>query len=89
MSIFEILMLVCFGFAWPTSIYKSLKSKSTEGKSVLFLYIILFGYLMGMLHKIFYNPDFVIILYGFNFLMVFADLMIFYYNKKHITLKER
>lgn len=88
MSVFEILMLVCFGFAWPTSIYKSLKSKSIEGKSVLFLYIILIGYLMGMTHKIIYSLDFVIILYGINFLMVLTDLIIYYYNKKHITLKE-
>jgi hypothetical protein len=89
MSVFEILMLICFGFAWPTSIYKSLKSKSIEGKSILFLYIILLGYLMGMGHKIFFNFDFVIILYGINFLMVFADLLIYYNNKKNIALKER
>jgi hypothetical protein len=82
MSIFEIFMLVCFGFAWPTSIYKSITSKSIEGKSVLFLYIILLGYLMGMLHKLVYSYDFVIILYFINFLMVFTDLMLYYRNKR-------
>ena len=88
MSVFEIGMLVCFGFAWPTSIYKSLKSKSIQGKSVLFLYIILFGYLMGMAHKVFYSFDFVIILYAINFLMVLTDLIIYYINKRNIALKE-
>jgi len=88
MSVFEIGMLVCFGFAWPTSIYKSLKSKSIQGKSVLFLYIILFGYLMGMAHKVFYSFDFVIILYAINFLMVLTDLIIYYNNKRNIALKE-
>lgn len=82
MSVFEILMLVCFGFAWPTSIYKSITSKSIEGKSVLFLYIIMLGYLMGMTHKFLYHLDFVIVLYGINFLMVLTDLLLYYRNKR-------
>ena len=45
MSIFEIVMLVCFGAAWPFSIYKSYKAKSNEGKSVLFLFVIALGYI--------------------------------------------
>lgn len=85
MSVFEILMLVCFGFAWPTSILKSLKSKSIEGKSVLFLYIILAGYLFGMMHKINNNLDLVIVLYGINFTMVLIDLLLYYRNKKRFT----
>ncbi|MGE4321148.1 MAG: hypothetical protein AB7E61_06850 [Acholeplasmataceae bacterium] len=88
MSPFEIGMLISFGFAWPTAIYKSIKSKSIEGKSLLFLYIILIGYVMGIMHKIFYNMDFVIILYIINFLMVFTDLMLYYKNKKRSYLKQ-
>ncbi len=82
MIIFEIFMLLCFGFAWPTSIYKSIKSKSVEGKSVLFLYVIIAGYLFGILHKIFNNPDFVIIFYALNAIMVSIDLLLYYKNKK-------
>jgi len=82
MSVFEILMLISFGFAWPTNIYKSIKSKSIKGKSVSFLYIILLGYVMGILHKIFYNFDFVIAFYILNFVMVFIDLMLYYRNKR-------
>ena len=84
MKIFEILMLVCFGFAWPTSIYKSITSKSVEGKSVLFLYIILAGYTFGIINKIINSPDYVIALYAINFIMVFTDLMLYYKNKKAI-----
>jgi len=80
--VFEILMLICFGFAWPTSIYKSLKSKSVEGKSELFLYVIIAGYIFGILHKIFNTPDFVIFLYALNALMVSIDLILYYKNKK-------
>ncbi len=81
MSIFEIVMLFCFGFAWPFSIYKSYKSRSNSGKSVAFLYIIFAGYLAGVAHKIVYNPDIVIILYCINGVMVFIDILIFYRNK--------
>ncbi len=86
MSEFEILMLICFGAAWPASIHKSLKSKSTTGKSVIFLYVIMSGYIFGMLHKIVYNYDFVVFLYALNFLMVFTDLMLYYRNKKRLPI---
>jgi ABC-type multidrug transport system permease subunit len=82
MQIFEILMLICFGFAWPTSIYKSITSKSIEGKSVVFLYVIIAGYLFGIMHKIINDPDFVIVLYVLNAMMVFIDLLLYYKHKK-------
>jgi hypothetical protein len=84
MSVFEIGMLLCFGFAWPTAIYKSLKSKSIDGKSLTFLYIVFIGYLFGILHKIFFNLDLVIIFYIINSLMVLFDLILYYRNKKLI-----
>ena len=40
-SFFEAVMLICFGLAWPLNIIKSLRTKSTQGKSVLFLIVIL------------------------------------------------
>lgn len=82
MSIYEILMLICFGFAWPVSIYKSMTSKSTKGKSAMFMVIVIIGYIMGILNKIFFNPDFVIALYAINAFMVSFDLVLFYRNKK-------
>ncbi|MFK5883561.1 MAG: PQ-loop domain-containing transporter [Candidatus Izemoplasma sp.] len=83
MSVFEILMLVCFGFAWPTSIYKSLKSKSTNGKSLVFMIIIMIGYVFGILNKIYNNYDFVIYLYILNLLMVATDVFLYYLNSKN------
>ena len=41
--IFETIMLICFGAAWPLAVYKSHKTKSTKGKSLAFLYIIFLG----------------------------------------------
>lgn len=82
MSVFEIIMLLCFGAAWPFSIYKSLKTKSVKGKSAVFLFILMIGYLSGIFHKLFYCYDKVLFLYILNFLMVFADFILYCKNKK-------
>ena len=82
MSVFEIMMLLCFGAAWPFSIYKSYTSRSVEGKSLLFLLIVFFGYIAGILHKIFYNMDHVIYLYTLNMLMVGADVLLYLRNRR-------
>jgi hypothetical protein len=80
MSIFEIVMLLCFGLAWPLSIYKSYKSRTTKGKSLFFLYVVLAGYIAGVLHKVFYHMDGVIVFYVINLLLVIADTILFYRN---------
>jgi len=82
LSIFEIIMLLCFGAAWPLSIYKSWKSKSIAGKSIIFLFVVLLGYIAGIIHKMLYSMDFVIYLYIINCIMVGVDIMLYYRNKK-------
>jgi uncharacterized membrane protein len=83
MSIFEIVMLVCFGSAWPFSIYKSWKSRETAGKSLPFLLVILVGYLAGALHKVFYSFDYVIVLYIVNSIMVLTDILLYLRNRMY------
>lgn len=80
MSLFEIIMLVCFGAAWPFSIYKSYTSRSVSGKSPYFLMIVMAGYVSGILHKLFYSYDQVIFMYGLNFLLVSTDLALYFRN---------
>ena len=75
-------MLFCFGFAWRFSIYRSYKSRTTEGKSLWFLYVVFFGYVSGTLHKIIYNYDLVIILYILNGIMVLIDILLYYRNRR-------
>lgn len=82
MSIFEILMLTCFASAWPVNIYKGLKSKSVEGKSINFSFIILSGYVFGMIHKVTFNMDPVFYLYVANFVLILADIAIYFRNKR-------
>lgn len=82
MSPFEMIMLIAFGSAWPVSIYKSAKSRTAKGKSLGFLVIIFLGYVSGTLHKIFYNMDWVIVLYILNGLMVGTDVLLTVRNRK-------
>ena len=82
MSIFEIIMLICFGTAWPVSILKSWTARSNNGKSLFFMVIVLIGYMAGILHKIFFLSDAVIILYIINFAMVTIDILIYFRNER-------
>ena len=82
MSIFEILMLTCFASAWPANIYKGLKSKSINGKSIKFSFIILAGYVFGVFHKMIYNMDPVFYLYIINFVLILVDIAVYYRNKR-------
>ncbi len=85
MSIFEIVMLVCFGAAWPFSIYKSWRTREVRGKSPLFLVVVLPGYASGVLHKFTYHYDWVVFLYMLNEAMVSADIALSVRNRLYHT----
>jgi hypothetical protein len=98
MIIFESIMLICFGFAWPISIYKSLVSKKTAGKSLLFLIVLQIGYIAGILYKLTeflgdvkINPDTTInlnlYLYILNFILITIDECLYLRNRKLETDK--
>ncbi len=82
LSIFEAVMLICFGAAWPLNIYKSVKSRKTGGKSLPFLFVINLGYVSGIIHKVFFSFDLVIYLYILNFVMVSIDIALYFRNKR-------
>jgi len=73
-DIFEALMLICFGAAWPFSIYKMLKTKESHGKSIHFLVVVLIGYVFGILFECFGQRNIVILLYILNTAMISIDL---------------
>ena len=49
--LFESLMLIIFGCSWPANIHKSLTSKTTLGKSLVFEVLVVIGYLCGITEK--------------------------------------
>ena len=84
MHIFEFIMLACFGLSWPISVYKSIKSKSTQGKSIVFISAIIIGYISGIIGKIVnHQLTYVLIIYCFNLIVVSVDLVLFFINRKN------
>ena len=76
----EICMVVSFGCSWPLNVMKSYKARTTKGKSLGFLLLIFFGYICGIASKLL-APSFkwyVLFFYVLNFIMVGADLVIYY-----------
>jgi len=81
-TVFEALMLLCFGAAWPAAIHKSWVSRTARGKSVAFLIIVLTGYFAGIAFKITGNLDRVVYLYAFNACLVSVDLGLYLRNSR-------
>ena len=89
-EIFEVLMIVSFGASWPFNVLKSYRARTAKGKSLSFLCLILFGYIAGIISK-FVNEAYMasiaekwyVLFFCFlNFIMVFADLCLYFRNKK-------
>lgn len=83
MGIFEFLMLFCFGFSWPFSIAKSLRSRSTKGKSLMFMVLICVGYVFGIIHKVLYNFNWVTWAYVTLLGLVGFDLFLYWRNSRY------
>ncbi|HOI56312.1 MAG TPA: hypothetical protein PLP01_13770 [Phycisphaerae bacterium] len=80
--IFEAVMLFCFGFSWPVAIRKTLRVRMVHGKSVGFLYLVVVGYLAGIVMKFLRAdgglPDWVTLLYATNAVMVSIEIVLYY-----------
>lgn len=89
-EIFEIIMIVSFGASWPMNVMKSYKARTAKGKSLGFLCLIFFGYIAGIISKFmneaymasFADKWYVLFFYFLNLIMVGADLIIYFRNKK-------
>ena len=89
-EILEITMILCFGISWPFNVAKSYKARTTKGKSLLFLILVLVGYIAGSISK-FVKPDFstwithswyVLVCYIFNLTVVSIDFALYWRNYK-------
>lgn len=89
-EILEVVMIVSFGASWPMNVMKSYKARTAKGKSLAFLLLILFGYVAGIASKLinetymaqFGQKWYVLFFYCLNFVMVFADLMLYIRNRR-------
>ncbi len=89
-EIFEVIMIVSFGASWPLNVLKSYRARTTKGKSLAFLLLILFGYVAGITSKLINEAYmasiaekwYVLFFYVLNFVMVFADLLLYVRNAR-------
>jgi len=82
-ELFEAFMIIGFGISWPVSIAKSARSRTTKGKSLVFLLFVLFGYACGITSKLLKGTlTYVFIFYIINFILVAVDLCFYYRNSK-------
>ena len=96
-EILEIAMLVCFGCSWPISVYKSIKIRTSVGKSAVVNILLIVGYIAGIVSKFLKMEPFMIanandglkkgififalIMYFVNLAMIAANLVLYYMNK--------
>ena len=96
-ELLEIMMIVCFGLSWPMNVVKAWKARTAKGKSIMFLVFILVGYIAGITGKFmneaymadFANKWYVLIFYFLNFIMVSADFVLYFRNKKLDAQREK
>lgn len=83
-QLFEAGMVICFGLSWPISVYKSWKSRTAKGKSLLFEIFIWIGYVSAILGKILTpnNITYVFIFYIINICMVSVDIVLYFRNRR-------
>lgn len=86
-KVLEAIMLALFGISWPFNLLKSIRTKSTKGKSLLFLCLVDLGYMAGITSK-FFSTSFVwqtdwwvFAIYVINFSFVSADLLMYFINR--------
>ncbi|HAN20729.1 MAG TPA: hypothetical protein DCP51_03500 [Clostridiales bacterium] len=92
-DIFEAIMVLSFGVSWPISIMKSLKARTAKGKSIFFLFLILFGYAAGITSKFIKASssgeiNYVTIFYILNFMLVGIDIILYFRNRKMDKIAE-
>ncbi len=89
-TVLESVMLICFGISWPVSVYKSWTAKSTKGKSLVFIFAIIVGYLAGITGKILGGQlNYVLALYFINLTFVSIDLALYFVNKRREREKSK
>jgi hypothetical protein len=81
-KIFEVIMLLCFGAAWPFSVWKSFKSRTAKGKSLIFLLALVVGYISGMINNVINGANYVLFFYALNLLLVSADVALYFRNRR-------
>ncbi len=83
----EFFMLFAFGFSWPFAIARTYRAKRVDGKSPMFMAIVLVGYVFGIMARILDSDpsnDWLIAVYLIDMTLVSTDLTLyFHYSRKN------
>jgi len=80
-SIFETIMLVCFGLSWPLNVIKAYKARTAKGTSLPFIVLIITGYVAGITAKLVTGQiNYVLAVYILNLVIVSANVIVYFRN---------
>ena len=80
-SIFESIMLVCFGLSWPLHVIKAYKARTAKGTSLPFILLIITGYIAGITAKLVTGQiNYVLIVYLLNLAIVSMNIVVYFRN---------
>ncbi|MBE6382023.1 MAG: hypothetical protein E7049_03290 [Lentisphaerae bacterium] len=86
-EVMEFAMLFAFGFSWPFAILKTWRAKRVDGKSPMFMTIVLVGYMCGIAARLLdgaSSNDWLCIVYLVDMALVSTDLALYFrYSRRN------
>ena len=80
-SVFETIMLICFGLSWPLNVIKAYKARTAKGTSLPFILLIITGYVAGITAKIVTQQiNYVLVVYLINLAIVAINILVYFRN---------
>ena len=80
-SIFETIMLVCFGLSWPINVIKAYKARTSKATSLPFILLIFTGYIAGISSKVVSGQmNYVFVVYLINLAIVLLNIVVYFRN---------
>ena len=88
-TVLESFMLICFGFSWPLSLLKNIRSRSAKNMSLPFILLIVSGYVAGISAKLLNGQcNYVLAFYFLNLFIVGLNIPVYLLNKCYDDGKE-
>ncbi len=80
-SIFETIMLICFGLSWPINVIKAYQARTAKSTSLPFILLILAGYVAGIIAKLItHQVNYVLLVYLLNLAIVLLNIVVYFRN---------
>lgn len=80
-SIFETIMLICFGLSWPINVMKAYKARTAKATSLPFILLIFTGYVAGITAKVISGQiNYVLAVYIINIAIVSLNILVYFRN---------